>query len=154
MGRLLEALRTDSETRQSANPAKVANLTPVQPERFADSQDSQRARVAMRSRLLTIASAECIKAALIDLPDEELAACAGCSDDVLRTYLRARARSVVMDAGGVPNGYTKACHCTGCGPVLLWPECPEELAACPWCCRRKAGVCIPRPAKTSGRAGE
>lgn len=52
-----------------------------------------------------------------------------------------------MDAGEVPDGYTKPCHCAGCGPVLLWPGCPDRVRACPWCFRRKAGKTIPRPGK-------
>ena len=35
--------------------------------------------------------------------------------------------------------------CTGCGPVLLWPECPPVVAACPWCFRRKVGKPVARP---------
>lgn len=101
----------------------------------------------IRDRLLALARAESIAPANVEaLSVDDLAACMGYADDILRTYLRARARGVAMDAGNVPNGYTKACHCAGCGPVLLWPGCPEQLTACPWCCRRKAGVVIPRPA--------
>ena len=54
----LEALRADSESRSPANPAKVANLAPLNPERFADSQDSQRIAAAIRAHLLTLAATD------------------------------------------------------------------------------------------------
>ncbi len=146
MGRLLEALRADSETRPPAKVAKVANITATEPERFADSQDSQRIGIVMRTRLLTIASAECIDTALIDQrSDDLLAEYHDCTDATLLACLRAWDADARMDAGQAPQGYTQAVQCSGCGPVLLWPGSPQQVIACPWCFRRKAGKAIPRP---------
>lgn len=76
---------------------------------------------------------------------DDLAACADMSMDTLAAYLRALDNGAVMDAGQVPPGFTVACYCQGCGPVWLWPGCPERVRACPWCSRRKAGKRVPRP---------
>ena len=53
-----------------------------------------------------------------------------------------------MDKGLPPLAWGEpvARTCEGCGPVLLWPECPPVLAACPWCFRRKVGKLVGRPA--------
>lgn len=49
-------------------------------------------------------------------------------------------------AGRAPATWTKAATCRHCGPVLLWPESPDSLDACPWCWSRRDGLPIPRPA--------
>lgn len=79
------------------------------------------------------------------LSDRDLRACADLPRDALRVFLRALARSQRMAAGDVPEGWTRAVTCDGCGPVLLWPEAPAVVIACPWCWHRKAGRAIPRP---------
>lgn len=79
------------------------------------------------------------------LSDRDLRACAGLPRGTLRVYLRALARSQRMTAGIVPDGWTRAAECAGCGPVLLWPDAPASVIACPWCGHRKAGRMIPRP---------
>lgn len=141
MGALSDLLRQPPPAANPANPA-TRHLEPVADSR--PSRDSQRGAPAITPRLLALSVSEHLPANIVlELPADELAACAGYSDDVLRAYLRARARGVVMDAGNVPDDYTKPCHCAGCGPVLLWPDCPDLLAACPWCFRRKAGRTIP-----------
>lgn len=99
-----------------------------------------------RARLQFLADAEGLPAAIADtLPADELAACYGLPDTMLRTYMRMLQRSAHMDAGKVPEGYTQAARCHGCGPVWLWPESPARVIACPWCFPRKAGRSIPRP---------
>lgn len=102
----------------------------------------------MRAHLLTLVTDEDLSVDLVRrLEDADLAACAGLSDDTLRAYLRALVRGQRMDAGEVPPewGGAVARTCEGCGPVLLWPQCPAIVKACPWCFRRKAGKAIPRP---------
>ena len=72
------------------------------------------------------------------LSAKDLRACVGLPRDTLRAYLRALARSQRMAAGGVPEGWTQAVQCSGCGPVPLWPGAPPEVIACPWCRHRAA----------------
>jgi hypothetical protein len=82
------------------------------------------------------------------LSDRDLRACAGLPHGALRAYLRAVARSQRMSAGDVPEGWTRVAECAGCGPVLLWPDAPASMIACPWCQHRKAGRNIPRPERS------
>lgn len=99
-----------------------------------------------RIHLLALAADELLPGALVDgLDDDDVAACAGLLDDTLRAYLRALHRGGIMDGGIVPEGYTRAAQCAGCGPVWLWPEAPAHVIACPWCFRRKAGRPFPQP---------
>src|SRR5688572_20343517 len=61
-----------------------------------------------RARLQFLADAEGLPAAIAGtLPADELAACYGLPDAMLRTYLRMLQRSAQMDAGIVPDGYTQ-----------------------------------------------
>ena len=146
MGRLLEALRADSGTRSPAKVANAANLAPFKPERFADSQDSQRIAASIRAHLLTLAAAEGIDPAHVHAQDDgDLIECRGLNEATLRDWLLLCNVNACMDAGQAPPGYSKAVECSGCGPVLLWPTCPERVIACPWCVHRKAGNAIPRP---------
>jgi len=115
-------------------------LTAAKPELVAQLQSD------LRSRLRSLAHAEGLPEALADsLPGADVAACDGLPDDTLRAYLRAVLRGASMDAGNVPEVYTQASRCDGCGPVWLWPDAPPRVKACPWCFRRKAGRPIPRP---------
>ena len=92
VGRLLETLREDSETRGPANPANPANNGPIKPEGFADSQDSRRVRPSITARLLAIAIADGIDAGdIYRLDSDDLAGCDGLSDETLRDWLRLRA---------------------------------------------------------------
>jgi hypothetical protein len=75
----------------------------------------------------------------------DLRACKGLSRQALSALLRALARSQHMAAGRVPAGWTRVVECAGCGPVLLWPNAPATVTACPWCWHRKAGRAIPKP---------
>lgn len=136
-----------SELLAAANPASPANRQArVYPD-SRDSRDSQQGTSEIRAHLLALAADEGLPAALVqDLCADDVTACAGLSDATLRAYLRVRERGAVMDASTVPEGYTKPCHCAGCGLVLLWPGCPPLVKACPWCFRRRAGKPVPRPA--------
>lgn len=99
----------------------------------------------LRARLHAIAECDEVRTLVERLPVADVAACDGLTDDTLRAHLGALHRGACMDAGIVPEGYTLAAHCDGCGPVWLWLEAPARVKACPWCFRRKAGRTIPRP---------
>lgn len=146
MGRLMERLMYDS---QGVSPATLATRSPRKPESVAESQGGEVERAkAQRARLLTLAADELLPAGLVhDLDDADAADCYDLSDDTLRAYLRSLERDRRMDAGQVPPewGEPVACVCQGCGPVPLWPSCPDEVLGCPWCFRRNAGKAIPRP---------
>lgn len=105
--------------------------------------------VDWRAHLLALADAEGVDPAHIHrLHADDVAACAGLSDDTLRAYLHGLERNAGMEAGIVPLGWDAVAHCEGCGPVHLWE--PLRVVACPWCFRRKAGNRIPRPLVTCG----
>lgn len=109
-----------------------------------DSHDSH--AQALRASLRRAAIAEGLPVALADgLDTADVRACAGLSHDVLRAYLRALARSQHMAAGKVPEAWTRAADCAGCGPVLLWLNSPAAVAACPWCWHRRMGTLAPQP---------
>jgi hypothetical protein len=83
--------------------------------------------------------------AVAALSSRDLRACCGLSRHTLSAFLRALARSQGMAAGRVPVGWTRIAECDGCGPVLLWPDAPAAVVACPWCWHRKAGRTLPKP---------
>lgn len=155
MGALSKLLRR-------ANHANAANQSASQPPdshdshdsqsqhnetHAADSHDSQPSHVLQRLReaLRCAASAEGPASLVAELPDADVLGCDGCPVDTLRAYLRILARSQHMAAGRVPEGWTQATDCNGCGPVLLWPGAPAAVTACTWCAQRMAGRSIPRP---------
>ena len=108
---------------------------------------------AQRARLLALAADELLPAGLVyGLDDADVAACGPYSDAELRGYLRALVARERMDAGMVPLewGEPVARTCEGCGPVLLWRDCPAVVKACPWCFRRAAGKPIPRACTACG----
>jgi hypothetical protein len=152
-----------SDLLHRANAANPANGPGLENRDSHDSQDSQRSRpdVAvsdshdsqhshaigqLREALRQAATAEGLSVDLAAaLDDAEVLACAGDPRDALRAFLRALARFQRMAAGDVPEGWTHATDCAGCGPVLLWREAPPAVIACPWRWHRKAGRAIPRP---------
>ena len=130
-GAITPALR---ERITRAKPAIIAVLT------------KQASPDTIRAHLLELAEFECLEPALVHrLDDSDLATCTGLGDEVLTAYLRALDAAARMDAGVAPTGWTAARYCRLCGPVLLWPDCPPIVLACPWCFRRKAGRYVPRP---------
>ena len=87
--------------------------------------------------------------ALADLPDDDREAVE--ADPALRRgYLEAVRARRLREAGVVPDGWTATAICAGCGPVWLWPGCPSEVLACPWCFNRISGRPVPRPASSRG----
>ena len=143
MGALSDLLKNGAG--MPANIAKTANLGTEPAGYSQDSQDSQGCEPEIRAHLLHLAESEGVEPAHVHrLHADDVAACAGESDNTLRAYLRALERDAGMDAGRVPLDWTTAAHCEGCGPVWLWPDA-ARVRACPWCFRRKAGKRIPRP---------
>lgn len=61
--------------------------------------------------------------------------------DALESLCAAQVGRDLMDIGITPVewGSPVTRICEGCGPVLLWADCPAVVKACPWCFRRKAG---------------
>lgn len=118
---------------------------------FVSDPDAHSEKIsAVRDRLRDIAVTESIVTAVVDeLVDEDVAACAGESDATLTTYLAVLARRRDMGNGVVPEGWTQTVTCRGCGPVPLWPECPSEVIACPWCAIR-TGNRTPAPSPNAG----
>ena len=143
MGALSDLLKKGAGV--PANIAKTANMDTGPAGYSQDSQDSQGVEPEKRAHLLALAESEGVDAAHVHrLHADDVAACAGESDNTLRAYLRGLEREAGMDAGRVPPEWTTAAHCEGCGPVWLWPDA-ARVRACPWCFRRKAGKAIPRP---------
>lgn len=108
----------------------------------ADSHDSQPSHVLQRLRevLRCAASTEGLPVSLVaGLPYADVLGCDGCRADALRAYLRMLACSRHMAAGNVPEEWSRASECAGCGAMLLWQEAPASVVACPWCLHRKAG---------------
>lgn len=83
----------------------------------------------------------------------DLTACIGLPRRTLIAFLRTRERRLQRIAKGIaPKDWAHACHCSGCGPVLLWIDAPAQVESCPWCAYRKAGGMLPRPATATARA--
>ena len=58
-------------------------------------------------------------------------------------YLVATAQKI--EAGIVPDGYTKVTNCKYCGPVFVYRSFPQtETQSCPWCRNRYKGLPIPK----------
>lgn len=111
---------------------------------------------AQRARLLALAADELLPAGLVHgLDDADVAACACHSNDDLRGYLCALVARERMDKGLPPRDWSEPVTrvCEGCGPVLLWADCPPMVKACPWCFRRKAGKPIAEGCLSCGGRG-
>ena len=152
MGHLLQSLLHESKPAPAAIPAIPAIQGQGVTVKIAESQESQGAAPekpapdTIRAHLLELAEFECLEPALVHrLDDADVMACAGESDETLTAYLRALDAAARMDAGQPPTGWDAVRYCRLCGPVLLWPDCPPIVLACPWCFRRKAGRHVPRP---------
>ena len=140
------AVSRSTGTAQTVVPQRV----PVAPPVPAPIQELPTATAdANRTRMEAVAVSDGIDARIVrDLRDDDIAECRGLPMATVRAFLRAREFGRMMDRGIPPPGYSKAVECSGCGPVLLWPTCPDRVIACPWCFRRKAGKAIPRPSKS------
>ncbi|MFA1731942.1 hypothetical protein [Xanthomonas campestris] len=155
MGRLLDALRADSESVPVATLATLATFPVPDPEKSQSRKSrsgakSENAHVVpvIRTHLLALAAGEGHPAKLVHgLSDADMLACHGYTDAELRGYLDALAAQGLMDTGTTPVewGEPVTRTCESCGPVLLWADCPAVVKACPWCFRRKAGKPIARP---------
>lgn len=165
MGRLLEALRADAGMAPPAIPAIPAIREPHPVELGA--KDSGIARIAegprptvergssacaaeQAGRLLAALRAECLPDSLLSRDDAEPWQLAALDGAGVRAYARALSRSAEMDAGTIPEDYTQAALCEGCGPVWLWEGAPSRAKGCPWCFRRKAGRTFARPPVACG----
>lgn len=128
---------------------KAVPTVPTVPAKNAKVQGEGSDVAAIRAHLLELAEDECLPAALVHgLDGADLRAIpADYTERNLRAYLRALDARLSMDAGMVPAewGTPVARVCEGCGPVLLWSDCPPVVKACPWCFRRKAGKPVARP---------
>lgn len=157
--------------RTAANPANPANQ---EPQRLADSRDSQGVSIKSviftgaadalkteRARLLALADAEWIDAAHVHrLHDADLAECValGLDDGQRVTFLRMLDDTASRHAGRAPLDDTAAIYCKHCGPVWSHPDiaaCLPVVAGwpralgCPWCHVRNRQA-MPRPAVQCG----
>lgn len=99
---------------------------------------------ARRIRRLCLAAGLTAEPAIA--PDaDDCAELVACTDAEVIAYARALLVRAEREAGRVPNGWTQASECGGCGPVWLWPGAPSPVLACPWCWNRKAGRTMPKP---------
>lgn len=146
MGALSDLLKSGRVVATPATPATQPSAG-VQNEPVSQlSQMSQGVEAEILPRLLALAEAEGVAVEIVHrLPGDELAACVGYPDDVLRGYVRALALSARLALGLVPPDWRTPAECAGCGPVWLWEGLPPKVQGCPWCFRRKAGNAIPRP---------
>jgi len=93
-----------------------------------------------------------------ELPDDEIADCAGLPDAALRGYVLALRDSELRQRGCVPTDETARALCHSCGPVWAASEVAAaaptvggwaRLLGCPWCHVRNRDA-IPRPVVTCG----
>ncbi len=133
-------------------PADVVELARAhKPELLALLPDT-RPRIELRDRLRRLAEVEGLPRALVDrLTAADLHPDHGAhllNDAGLRRWLHVLQEGGGMRQGIVPAGWTQACTCARCGPVLLWTGAPSRVLGCPWCHVRRAGGPVPRPAVT------
>ena len=146
MGALSDLLQRADMAATPATPATHRPQPSVLLAESRESQESQGVEPEIRTHLLHLAEVEGVDRAHVHrLHADDVAACAGESDETLRAYLRVLEREAGMDAGRVPLDWTATVHCEGCGPVWLWEGRAASVRACPWCFRRKAGKRVPRP---------
>ena len=103
MGRLLEALRAESEKRLETelrcDSANVANVPPVEEPRFADSQNSQGSDVLQSGRLLAALRREWLPDGWMGLDHGNLADFAALDDMALGAYVRCLRDSDLHERG-------------------------------------------------------
>lgn len=155
MGRLLLALRADSENAAAATPATLLLRAGNGPESSGCSESSS-ARDAenapavadpaeQSARLLAAIRFEGLPDALLGCDDSDPTDLASMSAEQLRAYVRALQATGEREGGRQPPGWEHPSQCDGCGPVWLWAAAGERVIACPWCDNRKARRSIPRP---------
>ena len=66
--------------------------------------------------------------------------------DMLETFAHAVATRRMRESGQVPPSYTAITQCEHCGPVWIWPGCPPQIQACPWCWNRLKNLPMPSAA--------
>ncbi len=157
MGALAELLQRHSPAAILAIPANPGRVNQQDSQL---SQDSQEGNAYLRARLLELAAAEHIDAALIHrLPDDDVAACEGSTDDLLRGYIAMLAITDLRERGQVPTDETATALCRHCGPVWVHPHVANVspvvdgwpvVLGCPWCFIRAAGRYVPRPLVACG----
>jgi hypothetical protein len=102
------------------------------------------ARRMAADRLRRVAEAEGLDVArVLALDDAEPGELVELPDEVLACYARALIETAEREAGRVPEGWSVAAVCAGCGPVWLGAGSPERVVSCPWCWNRKAGRVLP-----------
>lgn len=155
MGRLLDALRAEVETRPAATPATPATLDP---------QSRRVASVAAphdleTGRLLAALRAQGLPDAWLGLDHGEPTLLAALTDRQLTAYVAMLAETDLRRHGKVPADETAMALCRGCGPVWVHPHVASvapvvngwaRLLGCPWCHVRHAGLYVPRPPVTCG----
>jgi len=157
MGRLLEALRAESEKRVEpelrCESANVANVSPVEHLRFADSQDSQGADALQCGRLLAALRREWLPDEWMGLDHGSLADLAALNDAALDAYVRCLRDSDLHERGKKSQDEITPALCRHCGPIWLAPEvaavAPKlgglpRVLGCPWCHVKNRRL-IPRP---------
>lgn len=156
MGRLLESLRAESETRQAATPATHATNQANSSKKCRNVASVATGHDSSHARLLAILRAENLPDQLLGLDHGDLS---GLADNALRTYVRMLAEEAERKAGNVPADETAMALCRHCGPVWVHPavaavapviDDTPYLLGCPWCHVRGAGKAIPRPPVACG----
>lgn len=64
---------------------------------------------------------------------------------MIETFAHAVLARRQRERGERPVHWTEQSECRSCGPIYLWPNCPERVDACPWCFNRASQSPIPRP---------
>lgn len=133
---LLALARNNMHNNDAQAASKATQQTDISIDTFV-------ALVSSRNSLLRLASDEQTDRALIDrLADADVSACAGLSDDILRTYARALVDTALRENGERPADETEAALCRHCGPIWIASAIADvaptvrgmpTVAGCPWC---------------------
>ncbi len=60
--------------------------------------------------------------------------------DLFAAFAHAIQTRRMREHGEVPAHYTATTTCKHCGPVPIFPGCPETVLGCPWCFNRVKGL--------------
>jgi hypothetical protein len=142
--------------------ALTADLKAVLTEHKAELLDalSIDPRADLRAKLEGMAYAEGVDPRLVrNLPDDDIAACAGLDDEVLIVYVRALRDTDLRERGKRPDDETAVALCQFCGPVWAHPAIVAvapildgwpRVLGCPWCHVRNRRA-MARPPVTCGK---